>query len=87
MRQYRTKNKTPIILLSARADVDEKVMGPELGADDYFTKPFRPRELIARARAVLRRSGDPQPQAKVLKAADIVVDQDSRTVKITKEIK
>src|SRR5688572_28151551 len=44
MRQYRTENKTPIILLSARADDDEKVIGLKLGADDYFTKPFRPRE-------------------------------------------
>jgi len=85
MRQYRTENKTPIILLSARADDDEKVIGLKLGADDYFTKPFRPRELMARVRAVLRRAGDTQPQAKVLKAADIVVDRDSRTVKIAQQ--
>ena len=63
-------------------DDEEKVIGLEVGADDYMTKPFRPRELVARVRAVLRRVGDSQPSCKVLKAADIVLDRDSRTVKV-----
>ncbi|RPJ21439.1 MAG: DNA-binding response regulator, partial [Chloroflexi bacterium] len=64
MRKHRAENNTPIILLTARVDDEEKVIGLEIGADDYVTKPFRPRELVARVRAVLRRVGDSQPQAK-----------------------
>ena len=50
-----------------------------------MTKPFRPRELVARVRAVLRRSGESQPAAKVLKAADVVLDRDSRTVRVAEQ--
>lgn len=82
IRVHRAENNTPIILLTARVDDEEKVIGLEIGADDYMTKPFRPRELVARVRAVLRRAGDKEPSAKVLKAADIVIDRDSRTVKV-----
>ncbi len=82
MRNHRAENNTPIILLTARVDDEEKVIGLEVGADDYMTKPFRPRELVARVRAVLRRAGENEPSAKVLKAADIILDRDSRTVKV-----
>ena len=85
MRKHRVENNTPIILLTARVDDEEKVIGLEIGADDYMTKPFRPRELVARVRAVLRRVGESQPSAKVLKAADIVVDRDGRTVKVSEQ--
>src|SRR5689334_11710981 len=57
MRQHRREGETPIILLTARVDDGDKVLGLELGADDYVTKPFSPRELTARVRAVLRRTG------------------------------
>jgi len=82
MRKHRVDSNTPIILLTARVDDEEKVIGLEVGADDYMTKPFRPRELVARVRAVLRRVGEKEPSAKVLKAADIVLDRDRRTVKV-----
>jgi DNA-binding response OmpR family regulator len=82
MRTHRAEKDTPIILLTARVDDDEKVIGLEVGADDYITKPFRPRELVARVRAVLRRAGEKEPSGKVLKAADVVLDRDSRTVKV-----
>jgi DNA-binding response OmpR family regulator len=85
MRKHRAENNTPIILLTARVDDEEKVIGLEIGADDYMTKPFRPRELVARVRAVLRRAGDLEPSAKVLKAADIVLDRDGRTVKVAEK--
>jgi len=85
MRAHRAEHNTPIILLTARVDDDEKVIGLEVGADDYMTKPFRPRELVARVRAVLRRAGEKEPSGKVLKASDIVVDHDSRTVKVGDE--
>jgi DNA-binding response OmpR family regulator len=85
MRRHRVENNTPIILLTARVDDEEKVIGLEVGADDYMTKPFRPRVLVARVRAVMRRAGEKDPAAKVLKAADIVLDRDSRTVKVADE--
>ena len=56
MREHRKELDTPIIMLTARVDDDERVIGLELGADDYVTKPFRPRELVARIRVILRRS-------------------------------
>lgn len=63
-RQIRLKGSVPIIMLTAKASEVDKVVGLELGADDYVTKPFSPRELVARIRAVLRRSQAAQEQAK-----------------------
>jgi DNA-binding response OmpR family regulator len=83
MRNHRTDHNTPIILLTARVDDEEKVIGLEVGADDYMTKPFRPRELVARVRAILRRAGEREPAAKVLKAEDIVLNRDQHTVQVS----
>ncbi len=80
--KFRHDRSTPIILLTARVEEEEQVIGLELGADDYVTKPFRPRELMARVRAVLRRAGQTEPPAKVLKVADITLDRDSRSVQV-----
>ena len=82
MRRHRAENDSPIILLTARVDDEENVVGLEVGADDYMTKPFRPRELVARVRAVLRRAGEKEPTGKVLKSADIILDREARTVKV-----
>ena len=82
MRIYRTDRNTPIILLTARVDNDEKVLGLESGADDYMTKPFRPRELLARVKTVLRRSGEREPAIKVLHAADITLDRSAHAVQV-----
>jgi DNA-binding response OmpR family regulator len=82
MRIYRAEHDTPIILLTARVDSDEKVAGLEAGADDYLTKPFRPRELMARVKTVLRRSGKKEPIGKVLHAADIVLDRGEHAVQV-----
>ena len=60
--------KTPIIVLTARAHEADKVLGLELGADDYITKPFSSRELMARVRAVLRRAGESAARARRLRA-------------------
>lgn len=85
MRLHRKESETPIILLTAKVAEDEKVIGLELGADDYVTKPFRPRELIARVRAVLRRTGQVEPKAKVLRISDITLNRDSHTVRVGDE--
>ncbi|MBT3337471.1 MAG: response regulator transcription factor [Anaerolineae bacterium] len=82
MRTHRKDHETPIILLTARVEDDEKVIGLELGADDYITKPFRPRELVARVRAVLRRSGQNTPQGETIQAADVFLDRNTRIVQI-----
>ncbi len=79
---YRKDHKTPIILLTARVEEEDHVIGLDLGADDYVTKPFRPRELMARVRAVLRRAGELEPAAKVLTVSDITLDRESRSVKV-----
>lgn len=80
IRAYRKEKDTPIILLTARLEETDKVLGLELGADDYITKPFGMRELTARIRAVLRRAGLVAPKPDVLRAADITLDRGSRQV-------
>jgi DNA-binding response OmpR family regulator len=80
MRRHRQEADTPIILLTARVEDDEKVIGLELGADDYVTKPFRPRELVARIRSVLRRSGKAGGRPRVLHAAGVTLDREARTL-------
>ncbi|MGI9538810.1 MAG: response regulator transcription factor [Miltoncostaeaceae bacterium] len=73
-KQLRQDSPVPIIMLTARDDAVDKVVGLELGADDYVTKPFNPRELVARARAVLRRTEADQAVAPVAEATTLEVD-------------
>lgn len=80
IRVFSKEQETPIILLTARLDESDKVLGLELGADDYITKPFGMREMLARIRAVLRRAGKAAPTLEILRVADIVLDKDQRTV-------
>ena len=76
----------PIIILSAKSQETDKIVGLELGADDYITKPFSPRELIARTKAVLRR-GQQQPVARRIKRGGIVIDGEKHKVTVAgKEI-
>ncbi len=82
LRIHHKERDTPVIMLTAKVADDEKVIGLELGADDYVTKPFKPRELIARVRAVLRRVGKTEPVAEVLRVGEITLDRDSHTVKV-----
>jgi len=70
----------PIIMLTARVDETDKLLGLELGADDYITKPFSPREVVARVRAVLRRSEAGAPFGGVLRAGSLTVDLDRHQV-------
>jgi DNA-binding response OmpR family regulator len=80
MRTHRAQHDTPIIMLTAKVEDDDKIIGLELGADDYVVKPFKPRELMARVRNVLRRAGKSEPLGKILKVADIILDRNSREV-------
>lgn len=72
-RELRREGNVPIIMLTARVEEADKLIGLELGADDYMTKPFSPRELVARVRTVLRRSSG-NPQSEVIYAGDLVLD-------------
>lgn len=82
IREYRKERDTPIILLTAKLEETDKVLGLELGADDYVTKPFGMRELVARIRAVMRRAEQPSPNAKVLRVSDVILDQTTHTVTV-----
>jgi DNA-binding response OmpR family regulator len=75
LRVLRTQHSTPVILLTARVGDEDKIVGLELGADDYITKPFRPRELLARVRAVLRRNVRSGPEPAVLHSGDLTLDR------------
>jgi phosphate regulon transcriptional regulator PhoB len=70
----------PIIMLTAKSDELDKVLGLELGADDYITKPFSPRELIARVKAVLRRTRKHLPKEKIITVGDLVINTDTYQV-------
>jgi DNA-binding response OmpR family regulator len=77
-RWIRGRSSTPVILLTARGDEADRIVGLELGADDYVTKPFSPRELAARVRTVLRRSTTAPPSPRRLVVGDLVIDGTSR---------
>jgi two-component system alkaline phosphatase synthesis response regulator PhoP len=77
---YRKERETPIILLTAKLDETDKVLGLELGADDYVTKPFGMKELVARINAVLRRAGRSTLEAESVSVGGIRLDKESRTV-------
>lgn len=83
-RQIRTFSDAYVIMLTARSDEVDKLIGLSVGADDYVTKPFSVRELVARAGAMLRRprSSEPAPVARSRRVGDLVVDPDSREVTI-----
>lgn len=72
----RRDSQVPIIILTARVEESDRILGLELGADDYVTKPFSPRELVARVRAVLRRTQGEAPAPKVLRLGPLEVDVD-----------
>jgi len=73
---------TPIIMLTARDDDVDKIVGLELGADDYMTKPFNPRELVARIKAILRRAERPSVPAQTIHVADVSIDPARREVRV-----
>ncbi len=80
--EYGRGYDAPIIILTAKLEEDDKVIGLELGADDYVTKPFSMRELTARVRAVLRRVSKESKDKEMLQAADIVLNRDNRRVTV-----
>ncbi len=80
-REVRAKAQTPILMLTARGDAMDRVVGLEMGADDYLPKPFEPRELLARLRAILRRAHAPAP-ANTLTFGRLEIDKDAREIRV-----
>jgi two-component system response regulator CpxR len=85
LRQIREQSKVPVVMLTARGDEVDRIVGLEMGADDYLPKPFNPRELVARIRAIQRRAvavneGHEQESGKILKIGDVELDPGARTV-------
>src|SRR2546423_9847655 len=74
MRADERTRRIPVIMLTAKAAEADRVVGLEMGADDYVTKPFSPRELIARVKAVLRRSGDQVEPAEMIRSGELAID-------------
>ena len=81
-RLFRAEGDWPVMFLTARDDEIDRVLGLELGADDYLTKPFSPRELVARVRAVLRRTERPPQSDAVVSLGDIAIDVSRREVRV-----
>jgi two-component system alkaline phosphatase synthesis response regulator PhoP len=76
----------PIIMLAARVEDHDKIVGLELGADDYVTKPFKPGEVVARVRAVLRRAQGETSPARVIQVGDLVIDLDRHQVQVDGQV-
>lgn len=83
LRLVRRERNTPIIVLTARVEESDRIAGLEMGADDYLTKPFSPRELVARVRAVLRRTqpAADTPLAELMRAGDLELDAEAHIVR------
>ncbi len=81
LRRLRTRSAVPVLMLTARGDETDRVVGLELGADDYLAKPVYPRELLARMRAILRRVS-PQSRDRRIVVGDLEIDPDGRTARI-----
>lgn len=85
-RRVRSESDIPILMLTARGDETDRIVGLELGADDYLPKPFNPRELLARLRAILRRSGETaKRRAALLRFGRLEIDRDARVVRLDGE--
>ena len=84
-RQLRQTSNVPVLFLTARDDEVDRILGLEMGADDYVTKPFSPREIVARIKAVLRRGRANETVSSITDLGSIVVDLDRREVRLAEE--
>jgi two-component system response regulator CpxR len=89
LRRFRAKSKLPVLMLTARGEDIDRIVGLEIGADDYLSKPFNPRELVARIRAVLRRTNPDADadgtRADILRVGDVEMDTSTRVVRRSDE--
>lgn len=80
-REIRRHDDTPLIIITARVEEVDRLIGLELGADDYITKPFSPREVVARVKTVLRRSGMAKVDSHMIQVSDLIIDLDAHVVR------
>lgn len=80
LRKNPETERLPIVMLTAKGEPTDKVLGLEIGADDYLAKPFSPRELIARIKAVLRRTAEKPSTGKIIRMGDLVINLETYTV-------
>lgn len=85
LKELRKTNDIPVIMLTARGETTDKIVGLELGADDYISKPFEPRELVARIQSVFRRSDGKLNSETKINFKDLIVNESNRTVKLNKK--
>ena len=81
-RRIRARSDVPVLMLTARGDDTDRIVGLELGADDYLPKPFNPRELLARLKAILRRRGPDASRQPVLRFGRLEIDREARAVRV-----
>jgi two-component system, OmpR family, phosphate regulon response regulator OmpR len=86
-RQLRAKSDTPVLMLTARGDATDRIVGLELGADDYLPKPFQPRELLARLRAILRRRRGTPAADQPLRFGRLEIDRAARALRVDGELR
>lgn len=87
-REVRAASNIPILMLTARGEDTDRIVGLELGADDYLPKPFNPRELVARLRAIMRRrQSSHSPNDHVLRFGDLEIDRDARSLRVGGELR
>lgn len=82
IRKLRSTSGVPVVVITARAEEADRIVGLEMGADDYLVKPFSPKELVARVRAVLRRTDGPFTGSEILRVTDLVIDAGRRQVTV-----
>ena len=86
LRELRRGSETPVLFLTARSEEADRILGLELGADDFLTKPFSPRELVARVGAILRRSQRRNHQPQVLRHGSLELQPDARSLQVGREL-
>jgi DNA-binding response OmpR family regulator len=84
--EIRRRRSTPIIMVTARVEEEDRLMGLEIGADDYVTKPYSPREVVSRVKVVLRRVGSAAVHSRRLQLSDLEIDLDEHIVRRTGQI-
>ena len=81
-REIRKNSGIPIVMLTARGDVTDRIVGLELGADDYLPKPFEPRELVVRIQNILKRAEQPTSTNKILRFKNLIIDRESHSISL-----
>ncbi len=86
LRKIRTKHDTPVIMLTARGEISDRIIGLDLGADDYMPKPFEPKELLARTHSILRRVKEPASMVDVLKFEGLSINKLTQEVELDNKL-